>query len=83
MNSSHLSMNKHENVLTIDTYSHYSKIIKCSHVFSSISFNLILVHSEVGGDSFKLKDIPKLSDFIVKKLKDFILKKFVSPNCHR
>lgn len=41
------------------------------------------VHTEVGGDSFKLKDIPKLSDFIVKKLKDFILKKLVHPKAHR
>jgi hypothetical protein len=41
------------------------------------------VHSEVGGDNFKLKDIPTLSDYIVKKLKDFILKKFVDPSCHR
>jgi hypothetical protein len=30
-----------------------------------------------------LKDIPTLSDYIVKKLKDFILKKFVDPSCHR
>ena len=37
----------------------------------------------MGGDTFKLKDIPTLSDYIVKKLKDFILKKFVDPSCHR
>lgn len=41
------------------------------------------VHSEVGGDSFKFKDIPKLSDYIVKKLKDFIARKFVDPSFHR
>lgn len=44
---------------------------------------LPIVHSEVGGDSFKFKDIPKLSDYIVKKLKDFIARKFVDPSCHR
>jgi hypothetical protein len=44
---------------------------------------LSIVHSEVGGDSFKFKDIPKLSDYIVKKLKDFIARKFVDPSCHR
>ena len=59
-----------------------------SHSSSYVSFleephTRFAVHSEVGGDTFKLKDIPKLSDFIVKKLKDFIVKRFVHPSCHR
>jgi hypothetical protein len=41
------------------------------------------VHSELGGDSFKFKDIPKLSKFIIKKLKGEIVKKMVDPNVHR
>lgn len=41
------------------------------------------VRSEVGGDKYKLKDIPQISDFIVKKLKKFIHRKIVHPHAHR
>mmetsp|Transcript_13452 Transcript_13452/g.14612 ORF Transcript_13452/g.14612 Transcript_13452/m.14612 type:complete len:1345 (+) Transcript_13452:203-4237(+) len=43
----------------------------------------ISVRSEVGGDKYKLKDIPQISDFIVKKLKKFIQKKIVHPHSHK
>lgn len=59
-----------------------------SHSSSYVTFleephTRFAVHSEVGGDSFKVKDIPKLSEYIVKKLKDFILRRFVHPSSHR
>ena len=41
------------------------------------------VHSEIGSSVFKLKDIPKVSDFIIKKLKSFIIKKLVYPKVHK
>ena len=41
------------------------------------------VHSEIGSSVFKLKDIPKVSDFIVKKLKSFIVRKLVYPKVHK
>ena len=43
----------------------------------------INVRSEVGNEKYKLKDIPQVSDFIVKKMKQFIKKRFVSPHCHK
>lgn len=43
----------------------------------------INVRSEVGGDKYKLKDIPQVSDYIVKKLKSFIHRKIVHPHCHK
>ena len=41
------------------------------------------VHSEVGSDLFKFKNIPKISDFIIKKLKGIIVKRLVHPNSHK
>lgn len=41
------------------------------------------VTSEVGNDQFKLKNIPMLSDLIVKKIKSFIHNKIVYPSSHK
>lgn len=43
----------------------------------------INVRSEVGGDKYKLKDIPQVSDYIERKLKGFIHDKFVHPHSHK
>ena len=41
------------------------------------------VTSELGGDSFKINDIPQLSEFIIKGIKKFITQRFVYPNSHK
>jgi hypothetical protein len=40
------------------------------------------IHSQIG-ESYKLKDFPKISEFVIKKMKSFIRNKFVSPNSHK
>jgi hypothetical protein len=60
--------------------------VEKSHSFFTFLKNPITrinVRSEVGGDKYKLKDIPQISDYIVKKLKKFILKKIVYPYSHK
>ena len=40
------------------------------------------VHSEVG-EHFKFQDLPKLSQFVIKKIKKFINNRLVHPNMHK
>eukprot|EP01033_Poteriospumella_lacustris_P002610 gene2610-1900_t len=60
--------------------------VKRSHSFLSFlkdPLTRISVRSEVGSDRLKLRDIPQVSDFIVRKLKSFIHRKIVHPHCHK
>ncbi len=43
----------------------------------------ITVRNEVGNEKYKLKDIPQISEYIVKKVKAFIHNKIVHPNSHK
>jgi len=43
----------------------------------------INVRNEIGKGVFHIKDMPQISDFVVKKLKSFIHRKIVHPNCHK
>ena len=43
----------------------------------------INVRNEIGKGVFHIKDMPQISDFIVKKLKSFIHRKIVHPNSHK
>lgn len=40
-------------------------------------------HTAVGGDQFKLNNVPQLSDYLVKKVREKIRTRLVSPNAHR
>jgi hypothetical protein len=56
----------------------------CSLVsFLKTPVTRISVRSEVGGDKYKLKDIPQISDYIVKKIKKWIRRRIVHPHAHR
>lgn len=60
--------------------------VKRSHSFLSFlkdPLTRISVRSEVGSDRLKLRDIPQVSDFIVRKLKSFIHRKIVHPHAHK
>ena len=58
------------------------------HSHSFISFleeplTRFSIDSSLGNDSFKVSNIPQLSDFIIRKLDSFISKRLVSPNGHK
>lgn len=60
--------------------------VKRSHSFLSFlkdPLTRISVRSEVGSDRYKLRDIPQVSDYIVRKLKSFIHRKIVYPQAHK
>ena len=58
------------------------------HSHSFISFleeplTRFSIDSSLGNDSFKVSNIPQLSDFIIRKLDSFISRRLVSPNGHK
>lgn len=60
--------------------------VQRSHSFFSFVGDPVMrinVRNEIGKGVFHLKDLPQISDFVVKKLKSFVHRKIVHPNCHK
>lgn len=60
--------------------------VQRSHSFFSFVGDPVMrinVRNEIGKGVFHLKDLPQISDFVVKKLKAFVHRKIVHPNCHK
>ena len=60
--------------------------VRHSHSFVSFleePLTRFSIDSSLGNDSFKVSNIPQLSDFIIRKLDSFISRRLVSPNGHK